>query len=70
MSDPIHSRPLSASGRENFDRIFKKAPLTPGTIREYHSDCCGEKVVKYVGEESYRCRLCGLPCTIILTKIN
>lgn len=25
--NPIHSRPFSPSGRENYDRIFRKSPL-------------------------------------------
>ena len=44
MSDSIHSYPFSAAGRENYDRIFRKSDpvhaTTPGTIREYRSDCC------------------------------
>lgn len=69
MSDaPIHSRPLSPKGRENYDHIFRKTPLTPGTIREYRSDCCGAKMG--IEMEGHYCVACGYPCKRVLTKIN
>lgn len=72
MSDPIHSRPLSSAGRENYDRIFRKTDpvhaLTPGMIREYRSDCCGAEMDE---TPTHRvCKQCGKPCTSTLTKIN
>jgi hypothetical protein len=72
MSDSIHSYPFSAAGRENYDRIFRKSDpvhaTTPGTIREYRSDCCGAET----GCEPthYVCLKCGKACNRTLTKIN
>lgn len=72
MSDSIHSRPYSDQGRANYDRIFRKSDpvhsLTPGTIREYRSDCCGAEI-EYEAAFAV-CTKCGKPCTTILTKIN
>lgn len=71
MSDaPIHSRPLSPKGRENYDHIFRKAPLTPGTIREYRSDCCGATLKDEQGMHFHYCSGCERPCNSILTRIN
>ena len=72
MSDSIHSHPFTAVGRENYDRIFRRKDpvhaLTPGTIREYRSDCCGAAVTY---EAAYAvCDGCGKPCTSVLTKVN
>ena len=69
MSDSIHSRPLTDAGRENFDRIFRKTDpvhsLTPGTIREYRSLCCGAEVIG-----RGRCSHCHKACQSTLTKTN
>jgi len=64
VSDHIQSRPLSPKGRENYDAIFRKK-LTPGTIREYRSDCCGSPVI-----HRGICQFCRRPCRSTLTKIN
>jgi hypothetical protein len=82
MSDSIHSHPFSAVGRQNYDRIFRRKPrpwddvsdtdpvhsLTPGTIREYRSDCCGVEVE--CEPTHYVCAKCGKACNRTLTKIN
>ena len=74
MSDTIHSRPLTAEGRENYDRIFRKTDpahsLVPGTIREYRSDCCGAVTTSAPEGTHLICVGCGKPCTATLTKIN
>ena len=42
--------------------------LTPGTVREYRSDCCCEPVV--FGDGRYVCNACYNPCNPTMTKIN
>lgn len=72
MSDHIHSRPFSPEGREKYDRIFRRTDpihaMTPGTIREYRSDCCGAEYLARRGRGW--CLKCEQDCDITLTKIN
>ena len=75
MSTPtIRSLPFTAAGRDNYDRIFRKTDpahaLTPGTIREYRSACCGAEVAVRGIHSDHWCRRCGQTCQSILTKIR
>ena len=79
MSDTIHSRPLTAEGRQNYDHIFRKTDpahsLVPGTIREYRSDCCGADYFSSLNvggllRTKFICRVCGKECRPTLTKTN
>lgn len=69
----IHSKPLSAVGRENFDQIFRKddpaRSLVPGMIREYRSLCCGWPV-KEMARGDYFCLFCNKTCNTKLVEIN
>ena len=59
--------------RDNHDRIFgahRSDPthaMTPGTVREYRSDCCGSHLLQQAG---YWCRTCSKECVPVLTKVN
>lgn len=72
--DIIHSRPLSEAGRKNFGHIFRKSDpvhsLTPGTIREYRSNCCWVRVEVASDGTHYVCTECRKPCAATLIKVN
>lgn len=60
--------------RENHDRIFGGAhrtdpihAMTPGTIREYRSHCCG---AEFQARQGWWCRTCLKECEPVLTKVN
>jgi hypothetical protein len=74
MSKGHSPRPYDAEryGR-NFDQIFRRddpmRSLVPGSIREYRSLCCSEKVRELPNGDTL-CLNCGLTCFTKLVEIN
>ena len=73
MAGKGHSpRPYdTATFGQNFDRIFRKSDpahsLTPGTVREYRSDCCEAPMFR---DRGHICMKCKKWCQPVLTKTN